>query len=124
MIKERNESLIRRLEELNRKGMSKTDMASIANVSKQAVTGWFKTGAISKKSAIAIADAAGVSVAWLLGENVDEESGLSDRKRKLLELFNQLPEDDQEKFLTMMKVRLEEIDNFIAQYQKTRLTDS
>lgn len=124
MIKERNESLIKRLEELNRKGMSKTDMASIANVSKQAVTGWFKTGAISKKSAIAIADAAGVSVAWLLGENVDEESGLSNRKRKLLELFNQLPEDDQDKFLTMMKVRLEEIDNFIAQYQKTRLTDS
>jgi hypothetical protein len=36
-------------------------MAKIAGVSKQAVSGWFKTGRISKESALALADAAGVS---------------------------------------------------------------
>lgn len=49
--KDPNQSLISRLTELNGKGFSKTEMAKVANVSKQAVTGWFRTGKISKESA-------------------------------------------------------------------------
>ncbi|MCS5946282.1 helix-turn-helix domain-containing protein [Klebsiella variicola subsp. variicola] len=41
-------------------------MARIAGVTPQAVNGWFKKGVISKKSAIALAEAANVSVTWLL----------------------------------------------------------
>ena len=70
------DGLISRLTELNNKGFSKTEMAKIAGVSKQAVSSWFKTGRISKQSALAIADAAGVSVPWLLGEDVGEKDGL------------------------------------------------
>ena len=68
--------LISRLEELNEKGFSKTEMARICGVSKQVVSGWFKTGRISKTSALTLADAVGVSVPWLLGEDVGEKDGL------------------------------------------------
>jgi hypothetical protein len=40
--------LVARLTELNVKGFSKTEMAKIAGVSKQAVSGWFKTGELAK----------------------------------------------------------------------------
>ncbi|MFO5794836.1 transcriptional regulator, partial [Klebsiella pneumoniae] len=57
------EGLISRLTELNAKGISKTEMSRIAGVSKQADSGWFKTGRICKESALALADAVGGSFA-------------------------------------------------------------
>ncbi|MDI5752966.1 helix-turn-helix domain-containing protein, partial [Salmonella enterica subsp. enterica serovar Montevideo] len=91
--------LISRLAELNKKGFSKTEMARVAGVSKQAVSSWFKTGRISKSSALAIADAAGVSVPWLLGEDVGEKDGLKPDEQRLLELYRQLPEEEQQNML-------------------------
>lgn len=73
---EPNKALIARLNEVYARGITKADMARIAGVSPQAVNNWFKKGVISKKSALAIADAVGVSVAWLLGEDVGEKDGM------------------------------------------------
>lgn len=56
--------LVRRLTELNDRGMSKSEMAKIAGVSRQAVNSWFVKGNISRNSAISIAEAAGVSLEW------------------------------------------------------------
>jgi len=112
--------LIDRLKELNQKGLSKTEMARVAGVSKQAVTGWFKNGTLSKSSAIAIADAAGVSVEWLLGVHVDKASGLKEKELKLLELFRQLPEPEQDRFIETINSRLEELDDFVQKYVKNR----
>ncbi len=69
-------------------------MAKVANVSKQAVTGWFRTGKMSKESALAVADAAGVSVPWLLGEEVGEKMALN-LMNSDSELYRQLPEEEQ-----------------------------
>ncbi|MCW2484952.1 helix-turn-helix domain-containing protein [Candidatus Symbiopectobacterium sp. NZEC127] len=112
--------LIARLTELNNKGLSKSDMARVANVSKQAVTGWFRTGTISKASAIAVAEAGGVSIAWLLGEDVDEISGLKERERQMLELFRQLPEPEQDKMVSLFQTRLKEIDEYVEKYLRGR----
>lgn len=112
--------LIARLTELNNKGLSKSDMARVANVSKQAVTGWFRTGTISKASAMAVAEAGGVSIAWLLGEDVDENSGLKERERQMLELFRQLPEPEQDKMVTLFQTRLKEIDDYVEKYLRGR----
>ncbi|HFP2108177.1 TPA: helix-turn-helix domain-containing protein, partial [Klebsiella pneumoniae] len=96
---ELNNQLIARLEEITQRGISKADMARIAGVTPQAVNGWFKKGVISKKSAIALAEAANVSVTWLLGEKVSEDSGLKPNESKMLRLFRQLPEAEQERMI-------------------------
>ncbi|MBK0003401.1 helix-turn-helix domain-containing protein [Erwinia sp. S38] len=114
-------NLISRLTELNAKGFSKTEMAKISGVSKQAVSGWFKTGRISKESALALADAAGVSVPWLLGEEVDESNGLKPDEQRLLELYRQLPEDEQQNMLRIFSLRLKELDVLYAKYMNRRV---
>lgn len=119
--KEPNQSLISRLTELNNKGFSKTEMAKVANVSKQAVTGWFRTGKMSKESALALADAAGVSVPWLLGEDVDEKDGLKADEQRLLELYRQLPEEEQRNMLRIFSLRLKELDELYEKYMKGRI---
>lgn len=118
-------ALVSRLLELNKKGFTKTDMAKAAGVSKQAVTGWYKRGSVGKDSAIAIAEAAGVSVSWLLGGEVDEQSGLKPQEQKLMELFRQLPSDDERaKIIMMIELRLKELDDFVQKYLLSRLKDS
>ena len=119
--KDPNQSLIERLTELNNKGFSKTEMAKVANVSKQAVTGWFRTGKISKTSALAIADAAGVSVPWLLGENVGEKDGLKPDEQRLLELYRQLPEEEQQNMMRIFSLRLKELDEMYEKYISRRI---
>ncbi|GFM09377.1 helix-turn-helix domain-containing protein [Enterobacter sp. M4-VN] len=119
--KDPNQSLISRLIELNDKGFSKTEMAKVANVSKQAVTGWFRTGKISKESALALAEAAGVSVPWLLGEDVGEKDGLKPDEQRLLELYRQLPEEEQQNMLRIFSLRLKELDVLYEKYMKGRI---
>lgn len=113
--------LISRLIELNAKGFSKTEMAKIAGVSKQAVSGWFKTGRISKESALALADAVGVSVPWLLGENVGEKDGLKPDEQRLLELYRQLPIEEQQNMMRIFSLRLKELDEMYEKYMSRRL---
>ncbi|MBC5033785.1 helix-turn-helix domain-containing protein [Klebsiella variicola] len=121
---ELNNQLIARLEEITQRGISKADMARIAGVTPQAVNGWFKKGVISKKSAIALADAANVSVTWLLGEKVSEDSGLKPNESKMLRLFRQLPEAEQERMIDTFEVRLKEIDDYVEKYLRGRFKAS
>jgi len=103
--KDPNQSLISRLTELNGKGFSKTEMAKVANVSKQAVTGWFRTGKIR----------------WLLGEDVGEKDGLKPDEQRLLELYRQLPEDEQQNMLRIFTLRLRELDDMYEKYMSRRI---
>ncbi|EOZ2168082.1 DNA-binding protein [Klebsiella quasipneumoniae] len=123
-IEELNNQLIARLEEITQRGISKADMARIAGVTPQAVNGWFKKGVISKKSAIALAEAANVSVTWLLGEKVSEDSGLKPNESKMLRLFRQLPEAEQERMIDTFEVRLKEIDDYVEKYLRGRFKAS
>ena len=121
---ELNNQLIARLEEITQRGISKADMARIAGVTPQAVNGWCKKGVISKKSAIALAEAANVSVTWLLGEKVSEDSGLKPNESKMLRLFRQLPEAEQERMIDTFEVRLKEIDDYVEKYLRGRFKAS
>ncbi|MGK4331198.1 helix-turn-helix domain-containing protein [Lonsdalea quercina] len=120
-MKDFDNSLISRLAELNEKGFSKADMARAVNVSKQAVTGWFRTGTISKASALAVADASGVSIAWLFGKKVDEDSGLKEREIQMLNLFRQLPEPEQDHMIDLFQGRLKELDDYVEKYLRGRV---
>ena len=118
---EPNLALVERLTEITDRGVTKADMARIAGVTPQAVNGWFKKGVISKKSALAIADAVGISVAWLLGEDVGEKDGLKPHEQRLLELYRQLPEEEQQNMLRIVSLRLKELDELYAKYMKGRI---
>nr|EKY0741684.1 helix-turn-helix domain-containing protein [Citrobacter koseri] len=118
---EPNKALIARLNEVYARGITKADMARIAGVSPQAVNSWFKKGVISKKSALAIADAVGVSVAWLLGEDVGEKDGMKPDEQRLLELYRQLPEEEQQNMLRIVSLRLKELDELYAKYMGRRI---
>ena len=118
---EPNLVLVERLTEITDRGVTKADMARIAGVTPQAVNGWFKKGVISKKSALAIADAVGISVAWLLGENVNEKDGLKPDEQRLLELYRQLPEEEQQNMLRIFAIRLKELDELYEKYMKGRI---
>ncbi|EJO0718842.1 helix-turn-helix domain-containing protein, partial [Salmonella enterica subsp. enterica serovar Anatum] len=116
-----NLALVERLTEIADRGITKADMARIAGVTPQAVNGWFKKGVISKKSALAIADAVGISVAWLLGEEVSETDGLKPNEQRLLELYRQLPEEEQQNMLRIFSIRLKELDELYEKYMKGRI---
>lgn len=118
---EPNLVLVERLTEITDRGVTKADMARIAGVTPQAVNGWFKKGVISKKSALAIADAVGISVAWLLGEEVGEKDGLKPDEQRLLELYRQLPEEEQQNMLRIFAIRLKELDELYEKYMKGRI---
>ncbi|EKW1653232.1 helix-turn-helix domain-containing protein [Citrobacter freundii] len=118
---EPNLALVERLTEITDRGVTKADMARIAGVTPQAVNGWFKKGVISKKSALAIADAVGISVAWLLGEDVGEKDGLKPDEQRLLELYRQLPEEEQQNMLRIFALRLKELDELYDKYMKGRI---
>ncbi|AEF08540.1 helix-turn-helix domain-containing protein [Salmonella enterica subsp. enterica serovar 4,[5],12:i:-] len=118
---EPNLALVERLTEIADRGITKADMARIAGVTPQAVNGWFKKGVISKKSALALADAVGISVAWLLGEEVSETDGLKPNEQRLLELYRQLPEEEQQNMLRIFSIRLKELDELYEKYMKGRI---
>lgn len=112
---------VKRLTELMAlKGISKAKMARIAGVSPQSVNNWFNRGTIGKSSALKLADALGVSVAWLLGEDVEESTGLSNDEMKMLNLYRQLPEAERERMITLFQTRLKEIDEYVEKYLRGR----
>ncbi len=112
---------IKRLNELmDLKGISKAEMARIAGVSPQSVNNWFARGTIGKSSALKLAEELGVSVAWILCEGDDSQTGLDQRQTHLLNLFAQLPEVDQDNMIAAFEMRLKELDAFTARYAQRR----
>ncbi|MCW0941918.1 helix-turn-helix domain-containing protein [Citrobacter freundii] len=118
-----NHPQVQRLNEiLELKNLTKSDMARICGVSAQSVNNWFVRGTIGKSSAIKLADALGVSLEWVLGQEVDEKDGLKSDERRLLELYRQLPDEDEKKnFLRVLSLRLKELDAMYEKYMKGRI---
>ena len=112
---------VQRLNELmDLKAVTKADLARVAGVSPQSVNNWFARGTLGKNSALKIADAYGLSVAWVLGEEVAEDSGLKPNESKMLNLFRQLPESEQERMIDTFELRLKEIDDYVEKYLRSR----
>ncbi|EAQ3554914.1 helix-turn-helix domain-containing protein [Salmonella enterica] len=118
-----NHPQVQRLNEiLELKKLTKSDMARICGVSAQSVNNWFVRGTIGKSSAIKLADALGVSLEWVLGQEVDERDGLKADERRLLELYRQLPDDEEKhNFLRVLSLRLKELDAMYEKYMKGRI---
>lgn len=117
-----NHPQVQRLNEiLELKNLTKSDMARICGVSAQSVNNWFVRGTIGKSSAIKLADALGVSLEWILGQEVGEKDGLKPDEQRLLELYRQLPEEEQKNMLRIFAIRLKELDELYERYMKGRI---
>ncbi|EGT4370528.1 helix-turn-helix domain-containing protein [Cronobacter malonaticus] len=114
---------VQRLNEIiEKKRLSKADIARICNVSAQSVNNWFVRGTVGKNSAMKLADALGVSLEWVLGQDVAPEDGLRHDEKRLLELYNQLPnEEEQQNMLRILSMRLKELDDLYQKYMGRRI---
>jgi HTH-type transcriptional regulator, cell division transcriptional repressor len=120
-----NHPQVQRLNEiLELKNLTKSDMARICGVSAQSVNNWFVRGTIGKSSAIKLADALGVSLEWILGQEVGEKDGLKPDEQRLLELYRQLPEEEQQNMLRIFAIRLKELDELYEKYMKGRIKNA
>ncbi|MEQ1967232.1 helix-turn-helix domain-containing protein [Xenorhabdus nematophila] len=120
-----NNPLSVRLDQLmETRGISKSDMAKICNVTPQSVNGWYVRGSIGKKSAMKLSDSLGVSVAWILGES-DEDASINDailprpeltnREKILLELFNELPDSEADLLLKNLEEKKRHYDKLLEE---------
>ena len=117
-----NHPQVQRLNEiLELKNLTKSDMARICGVSAQSVNNWFVRGTIGKSSAIKLADALGDSLEWILGQEVGEKDGLKPDEQRLLELYRQLPVEEQQNMLRIFAIRLKELDELYEKYMSRRI---
>lgn len=111
MYKERIATVTERLNEAMRlRGIRQTDLCKLCKIPKGAMSLYVKGAYEPKQERLeALAVALGVDIAWLMGydtpispnmkENSPEEPKLTEGERMLLELFRQIPEEQQKHFL-------------------------
>lgn len=119
-----NQQVQRLKEIIESNHLSKADLARICGVTSQSVNNWFLRGTIGKNSAIKLTDRLGVSLAWVLGQEVGPDDGLKNNERQLLDLFRQLPEEDQNDVIQAISIRLKKLDELYERYMSRRTSDS
>lgn len=95
---------------------SRSEMAKIADVSPTSVTNWFKRQTISKESASRLAQAARVSLAWILTGESEPGGELSDDEMALLQTFRELPPIEQRNMLAAFQMRLQVLRDYYANH--------
>jgi len=121
------ERLIRALEEA---GISQSELGRRVGVNSQSVSGWCNSGIIPRKEKLALLpDALDKPLYWFfmsdeeerwLKETTESKTVLNDKQRRLLDVFDQLPEVEQDRFIALANDRLDELDKFMAEFLKKR----
>lgn len=114
MYKQRVESCGERIQKaLDFKGMTRSELCKLANVPKSSLSLYLSEAYEPKQDRIyAMALALNVSEAWLMGydvpmerqANTPDEPKLTEGEKMLLDLFRQIPEDQQKAFLEMGRI--------------------
>lgn len=133
MKKEKNPhepQLARRLRLLMAKtGVNKSGLARICGITPQSVGKWFRTGSISKDSAIKLSETFGVALSWLLGDGEDSDLELKDTpspetltetQKKLIMLFERLPDSEKKSHLIDLQKTVERYDALFEELLKNR----
>ena len=103
---------------LSLRGMKQAELCAITGIPKSAVSQYISGEFKPKQNRVfLIAKALGVDEAWLMGYDVPMEPAkaedsptelpLSEGEKRLLELFNRVPEDKQQLVLQMIRAALE-----------------
>lgn len=105
------------------KGMSQGQLAKLCGWSGASRVANYEYGTrnVGVDDALSLAKALGTTpVMILFGEQSDPSNWLTDKQKKVLSLFNQLPEAEQERMIDTFEVRLKEIDEYVEKYLRGR----
>ncbi|HIF7394281.1 TPA: helix-turn-helix domain-containing protein [Klebsiella pneumoniae] len=104
-----------------KKGMSQAKLAELCGWVQSRI-GNYEAGrrSIGVDDAITISKALGISPSELIFGEDNAESWLTPKHRKLISLFDQLPESEQERMIDTFQLRLKEIDEYVEKYLRGR----
>ncbi|MCF6688298.1 helix-turn-helix domain-containing protein [Raoultella terrigena] len=118
---------------LDEAGISQSELARRVGVNSQSVSGWCNSGIIPRKEKLALLpEALGRPLYWFFMSEDEEKAVeaatasktvLNDKQSRLLEVFDQLPEAEQDRFIELARIRLDELDKFMEEYLKRRRVD-
>ena len=115
-------------------GMSQSELGRRIGATSQSVNGWCQAGILPRKEMLEqLPDITGKPLYWFFMTDEDEETlqpprsediyVLTPETKKLLEIYDQLPQVEQERFVGLMQLRLEELDAFMNEYLMKRKKD-
>ncbi|AUV01658.1 transcriptional regulator [Enterobacter hormaechei] len=121
-----NEEIAARIKKAREKrGISQKTLAEMCGWAQSRI-GNYESGArgVGADDAIILSRALDMSPAEIMfGEQTSSlDILLQEKERKLLELFKQLPESDQDKMIDLFRIRLKEIDDYVEKYLRGRFT--
>ena len=105
------------------KGMSQGQLAKLCGWSGASRVANYEYGNrnVGVDDALSLAKALGTTpVMILFGEQSDPSNWLTDKQKRVLSLFNQLPEAEQERMIDTFELRLKEIDEYVEKYLRRR----
>lgn len=106
-----------------KKNLSQAQLSKLCGWSTASRVGNYELGVrnVGVDDAIILAKVLGTSPSELLfGEQGDPSNWLTDKQKQLIELFNQLPEAEQERMIDLFQVRLKELDDYVEKYLRGR----
>ena len=115
-------------------GMSQSELGRRIGATSQSVNGWCQAGILPRKEMLEqLPDITGKPLYWFFMTDEDEETlqpprsediyVLTPETKKLIEIYEQLPQVEQERFVGLMQLRLEELDAFMNEYLMKRKKD-
>ena len=115
-------------------GMSQSELGRRIGATSQSVNGWCQAGILPRKEMLEqLPDITGKPLYWFFMTDEDEETlqpprsediyVLTPETKKLIEIYDQLPQVEQERFVGLMQLRLEELDAFMNGYLMKRKKD-
>ena len=115
-------------------GMSQSELGRRIGATSQSVNGWCQAGILPRKEMLEqLPDITGKPLYWFFMTDEDEETlqpprsediyVLTPETKKLIEIYDQLPLVEQERFVGLMQLRLEELDAFMNEYLMKRKKD-
>lgn len=124
----------RLLKAINDLGMSQSELARRLGVKAQSVNGWCNSDILPRSEILnRLPAATGYPLSWFFMEDNEPKEDLdpwepkpslkpaTELQSKLLEVFEELPTDDEkEKIIRMIELRLKELDDFATSYLQKR----
>jgi len=118
---------------LDEAGISQSELGRRIGVNSQTVSHWCNAGIFPRKEKLALLpDALGKPLYWFflsdeeerkLAATTESKTVLNTKQAALLNVFDQLPESEQDRFISLANARLEELDAFMAEFLKRRKVD-
>ncbi|SBJ80762.1 helix-turn-helix domain-containing protein [Klebsiella pneumoniae] len=106
-----------------RKNISQAQLSKMCGWATASRVGNYELGTrnIGVDDAVVLARILDTSPSYLLfGDEENRGQELPEKQRRMLQLFNQLPEAEQERMIDLFEIRLKEIDDYVEKYLKGR----